>query len=290
MVEELIGLSSPMRDAPLRAMQARRILAALKRRPLRWVAAPAWDALITGELAAHRRLDALAPPEPGPLDDLTVLIKTFERPWVVRRLVESIRRLYPALAIVVVDDSRRPSRIEGTVTVELPFDSGLSAGRNAGLARIDTPFFVLCDDDFVFFRGTRLVPLVRRMRTCPELDIAGGRVLDLPHYRHVDTRHRRAPGPRSSERVAGTIAGLERREVVRNFFVGRTETVRAVGWDPDLKLVEHADFFGRARGVLTVAFDPELAVLHAKTPFDAEYMRRREDVARYRALLALKWR
>lgn len=271
-------------------MHARRVLGALKRPPLRWIAAPAWDALIASELAVHRRLDALAPPDEGPLDDVTALIKTFERPRVARRLVESIRRLYPKLAIVVVDDSRRPSRIEGAVTIELPFDSGLSAGRNAGLARIDTPFFVLCDDDFVFFRGTRLVPLVRRMRAHPEVDIVGGRVLDLPHYRDVDTRGRRALGAKSAAHAGATIAGLERREVVRNFFVGRTESVREVGWDPHLKLVEHADFFGRARGVLNVAFDPELAVLHAKTPFDAQYMRRREGVARYQALLALKWR
>lgn len=285
------------------------------------MARPAWEAVIASELAVHRRLDALAPPEAGPLDDVTVLIKTFERPRVLRRLVESVRRLYPGLGIVIADDSRVPRRVEGATTIALPYDSGISAGRNAGLAAIETPFFVLCDDDLVFFRGTRLAPLLRRMRAHPEIDLVGGRALDLPHYRDVDTRGRRAltaaskarrgsPARRAeeldgapptplrrghaedaqAEAPGGTLAGLERREVVRNFFVGRTERVRQVGWDPQLKLVEHADFFARARGVLTVAYDPELAVLHARTPFDAPYMRHREDVARYQALLALKWR
>jgi glycosyltransferase involved in cell wall biosynthesis len=263
----------------------------LRRKPLDAVARPAWNALIAAELRAHRALDALSPPPAGRLDDVTVLVKTFERPHIVRRLVESIRRLYPSLRVLVVDDSREPIRIAGVETLALPFDQGLSAGRNAGLAAIETPFFLLADDDFVFFRGTRLAPVLARMRTHPELDIVGGRVIDLPDHRCVDTRGRRALGARDDDPPPnGTIAGLERREVVRNFFVGRTERVRRVGWDPALKLVEHADFFGRARGVLTIAFDPTLAVLHAKTPFDEAYVRKREDVARYHALLAAKWR
>ena len=37
--------------------------------------------------------------------DVTVLVKTFERPEALRRLVTSIRRFYKRMPIVVVDDS-----------------------------------------------------------------------------------------------------------------------------------------------------------------------------------------
>lgn len=258
------------------------------RPPLRWVARPAYDAWVHAELAAERALDRLSPPVSEGLDDLTVMVKTFERPAALARFLESAHRLFPGLRVIVVDDSRAPSRHEGVETVALPFDSGVSAGRNAGLARITTPFFVLCDDDFVFFRGTSLVHAVRTMREHEDIDVLGGTVIDLPFYRTVDMRGRRAPGA-TGPAPAGTIGGLERRELIRNFFVGRTERVRVVGWDDRLKRVDHADFFGRARGVLRVVEDPRIAVLHAKTPFDESYMAHRHDVALDMALLHLRW-
>ena len=38
--------------------------------------------------------------------DITVVVKTFERPECLRRLVSSIRRFYPGIPVFVVDDSR----------------------------------------------------------------------------------------------------------------------------------------------------------------------------------------
>lgn len=255
----------------------RRIARALVKPPLRIAAAPAYDATIRALLAVERARDRIAEPMRGDVSDVTVLAKTFERPRVARRWIDSVRRLYPSVRLLIADDSRTPLADPRAEVLALPYDVGLSAGRNAALARIDTPFFVLCDDDFVFFRETRIAPVLARMRAAPELDIVGGRVIDLPIYRSLE-----------SSRGAGTIAGLSKRESVRNFFVGRTARVRAIGWDPELKLVEHADFFARAKGKLGIAHDPSLAVLHAKTPFDAQYMAKRSDVARYHALLRLK--
>ncbi len=260
-----------------------------RRAPFRWAAAPTWAALIDAELAMHRARDRTAAPMRASLDDVTVMIKTFERPAILARLLRSIRRLYPGLRVIVVDDSRRPVVLDGVDTVVLPYDSGVSAGRNAGLARVETPFFVLADDDFVFFRKTRLGPTLERMRAHPELDIVGGTVVDLPFYRTISMRGRRVPGAVDEKPAPGTIAGLERRELIANFFVGRTERVRLVGWENALKRVDHADFFGRARGVLTVVEDPGLEVLHARTPFDRAYMQKRNDVALDLALLRVRW-
>jgi hypothetical protein len=256
----------------------RRAARALAREPWRRAAAPIYGALIAAELGAQAAIDrALLAPEVD-VGDVTLLVKTFERPHLARRLIDSVIRVHPSLRIVLADDSATPMRDPRAKLVALPYDSGLSAGRNAALAEIDTPFFVLADDDFVFFRETRLDRVLEVLRAHEEIDIVGGRVIDLPFLRAEE----------SASRSLGRIAGLERREVVRNFFVGRTARVREVGWDPELKLVEHADFFERARGVLTIVFDPSLAVLHAKAPFDAAYAAHREDVARYHALLALK--
>src|SRR5687767_3502717 len=78
---------------------------------LRRVTALAHGLVIREELLAQRVLDAAfsAPKPEVSLADVTAVVKTFERPRLLRRLLLSIRRMYPRLAIIVVDDSKRPS-------------------------------------------------------------------------------------------------------------------------------------------------------------------------------------
>ena len=230
--------------------------------------------------------------EPALIAQVTALVKTFERPGVLRRLVGSIRRLYPGLRIVVVDDSRMATRLEGVQTIEMPYDTGISAGRNEGIRHVTTPYVFLLDDDFVLSRRTRLAPAVALMERHPEIDVMGGHVIDLPFYR----KRRSADGflfptdqqPRAP--IGTTIGGLEVRAKVPNYFLARTDRLATVGWDSRLKLVEHADFFTRALGVLTTVLNPRLTCLHARTPFAVDYRARRDSTEAARAILADKWK
>ena len=80
--------------------------------------------------------------------NLTAIIKTFERPRALDRLIRSIRRDYPDLPIIVGDDSFHPYRRTDVEYLRLPPDIGASAGRNAMLHRVQTPLFLQLDDDF----------------------------------------------------------------------------------------------------------------------------------------------
>jgi glycosyltransferase involved in cell wall biosynthesis len=258
--------------------------------PLRPVAAPLHALAIRAELAIVRALPSTAPDRS--LDDqLTVLVKTFERPAVLRRLVSSIRRGYPSLPIIVVDDSRAPTKLPDVETIVLPYDSGVSAGRQAGLDHVRTPFVVVLDDDFVFLRTTALAPAVARLHKNPSIDILGGQLIDLPILRFREPPLGQIFTTRATPLVpiGSTIDGLLVCDKVANFYVARTERLRLVGWDAALRRIDHADFFTRALGVLVSVFDRELRALHAQTPFDAAYMAHRMDVARDRALLAARW-
>ena len=42
------------------------------------------------------------------LDNVTIVIKTFERAKSVRMLMESLRLFYPFVPVIVIDDSREP--------------------------------------------------------------------------------------------------------------------------------------------------------------------------------------
>jgi GT2 family glycosyltransferase len=256
----------------------------LKRGKLSWLGRPIFTILVAVELFWERMLDRLfasAFTADQVNARVTALIKTFERPDELQRLVNSIRRFYPEMRILVVDDSRTPTRLAGCETIVMEYDSGVSAGRQIGLSRVETEFFLLLDDDFVFYRKTDLEPAVQQLAAEPNIDIMGGQVVDLPLYLSTDfirsplfTTHRQSILPLSS-----TIAGFTVFDKVANFYIGRTETVRKVGWDERLKHLDHNDFFSRAKGILITVFNPDFKVLHAQTPFNTAYMAKRNNCA-----------
>lgn len=253
---------------------------------MRYVAAPTFDALVSVELAV---LGALGAPAPSSreCEDVTAIIKTFERPRLLRRLLASLQRHFPSLAIVVADDSRHPRTWPGVRTIPLPFACGVSAGRQAALQAVHTDLTWVLDDDFVVFAGTCLAEVKRVLNDFRELDLVGGSVVDLPLFsRRGSPRDRIYPTTAPPRLPLGTRLGpVEVCDKVPNFFVGRTEQLRRVGWDPRLTRVEHGDFFTRARGVLVTGFMPSFSCLHAQAPFDVEYMRHRDDYAADEALL-----
>ena len=76
---------------------------------------------------------------------------------------------------------------------------------------------------------------------------------------------------------------------VPNFYLGRTDKIRQVGWDENLKRLDHADFFTRAVGVLTSAQDRDFKVLHYPTYFNRNYMQHKNDTQRDSLVLHHKY-
>jgi glycosyltransferase involved in cell wall biosynthesis len=261
-----------------------------------------YDSVIKLELGFQRIIDGFCSEHMvrnhSLLGHLTAVVKTFERPRSLKRLIDSIRRKYASLKIIVVDDSRKPRRHKGVEMVVLPYDSGVSAGRREGLRRVRTKYVLMLDDDYVFFRRTSLEQSLALMERHPKIDIIGGEVIDLPFYRAPDYAHRRL-FPRAYARAytsSSAIQPAERRigglpvyDMVPNFFVGRTERIRLIDWDPLLKRIDHADFFTRAKGTLTTVFNKQMKCLHARTLFDAGYMKKRQKYRWDAAVLHMRY-
>jgi glycosyl transferase family 2 len=251
--------------------------------PLRPVGRLSHAALTSMELAACGALDGLRSDDTGDhtcVQSLTTaLIKTFERPRALRRLLASLQRHYPGLRTIVVDDSRHPVQCNDVLVIPMPYNSGISAGRNEGLRHVTTKYVLIMDDDLVLHGDTHLSQAVSIMEQAPDIDIMGGVVTTLPFFTTLDYRDAglfptdRAPTLPPGSRVAGLPVYWK----VANFFLGRPERLRLVGWEPRLKKLEHADFFTRATGVLTTVLNPRLHCLHAPTPFDRDYMQIRMD-------------
>jgi hypothetical protein len=244
---------------------------------------------VASELAIIRMRDRAVPPkEPGELRDLTAVVKTFERPHVLGRLLRSVKRYYPGLAVVVADDSRRPRSLPGVDTVELSFNCGVSVGRNAALARVTTEFVLLLDDDYILSGRSNVDGGLEAIRRQPEIDIMGGKRVDLPLLRTFDysrpALHKKVPPP------SGDVGGFPIYNIVPNFFIARTERLRLVGWDPAIRMLDHTDFFSRAHGVLTTVYNAGMSCYHANTPFDRRYMHFRRDVSHDHDVLRKRWK
>jgi GT2 family glycosyltransferase len=206
------------------------------------------------------------------LSQLTAIIKTFQRPRALDRLICSIRRFYPELAIAVADDGFVPSRRTDVDYLRLPEDVGLSAGRNALLRHIKTRYFLLLDDDLEFTHRTSVDRLLRLVSN-GVVDIAGG-----DYYRCKRklwfVRERWQPFHGVFQFQDGDLCLVEathsrfsdhqRCDLVHNFFVARTDKVLQLGgWDEELKLNEHVEFFVRAqRAGLRVAYCARVIARH----------------------------
>jgi glycosyltransferase involved in cell wall biosynthesis len=251
-----------------------------------------FNALISVELAAQRGLDIFQTPnEPLPPRQITAIIKTFNRTQELAQLVKSIQRVQPDLEIIIADDSRESTRFPGVTTLVLPFNCGISAGRNAALDIVHTPFVLILDDDFVFYRKTRLAGALRILQQTPQIDIMGGKVINLPECRPHDYRDAALfPASRAPTFPKGSLlAGLPVYDKVANFFIGRTDRLKLVRWDPELKVTEHADFFTRARGILTTVYNDQFSILHAKNRFDRLGPERVQNLIDARRLLLKRY-
>ena len=206
------------------------------------------------------------------LQDVTAVVKTFERPYCLDRLLASLRRFYQDMPVIVLDDGFVPSIRNDVRYIRTEPDIGLSAGRNRLVEAVETPYFLLLDDDLVFTEASKVERLAEIVKT-HDVDLAAGDYVTCKR-KLLRTRSKREEFCGTFERTDGHLAlkrGYHQRiedfyvcDMVVNFFVANVEAVRSMGgWDTELKVDEHVDFFLRFvdRG-LRAAFCPEVAVEH----------------------------
>ncbi len=253
---------------------------------------------VRGELGTVATLDRLKVRRDDERDDwlagrLTVTAKTFLRPVTARRFVRTTRRAFTG-RIVLADDSPEPMAApdDRTTVLGLPFDSGVAVGRNAAIAAATTPYVMVTDDDVVMTAGTDLAGAVEFLEQHREADAVCASLIELPRWytwpygdeRELFPGHL-PPLRRPGESIGGLPVVMKGPQV----YVARTERLREVPYDENIRMVDHRDFFSSASGRLVFVSDPQLVAFHARTPFDAKYTSYREDVADDLAYLGRKW-
>ncbi|XP_065153852.2 beta-1,4 N-acetylgalactosaminyltransferase 2-like [Paramisgurnus dabryanus] len=210
---------------------------------------------------------------------VTILVKAFLRYEELKVLIQSVRVNYPSIKIIVADDSLNPEKVVGD-NIEhyiMPPAQGWFAGRNLAVSQVTTKYFLWVDDDFLFLNETRIERFLEIMEANPELDVVGGEV-DGNHFSfklQYDEGNSEEGG--CITRIRGThtplpgFNGCFYTDGVVNFFLGRTDAVRKVGFDPFLKRVAHTEFFIDGLGDLLVVTCSGLKIGHQKRKNTGNY-------------------
>ena len=156
--------------------------------------------------------------------------------------------MYRHVKIMVVDDSKLKVLNEGEnklniQCIYLPFWTGVSVGRNAGVNAISTKYTVLLDDDMVFTEKTNLKALYLFLSNHPDTALISMKLDDRDHYRGLFSKIGDKIEVKNG--ILYKKYGVTYSHRTLNCFMATTDLLRKVPWDPRLKTVEHTEHFYR---------------------------------------------
>jgi len=212
------------------------------------------------------------------LDNITILIKTFKRPNIAKRLIDSVRRNYPDIKIIVAHDDDEDYSFDTCEMIELPFDTGISYGRNMLVDACKTEYCLILDDDCIFNSSSNLEILLNELKK-NNLDIIQPRIISAsPNPACTKTGEQNYRGlievkDGVMKMMAGDNDGLY--DFVLNIFLAKTDKLRECRWQNKLKIGEHAAFFREHKGKLRIGYTYKAGIMHHHVA-NAEYQPYRE--------------
>lgn len=187
---------------------------------------------------------------------IATIYTTFLRPELVKQTLSSYIKYLPNSIILVGDQGKEEDKIKDICNslnsnrieyVKLPFDSGLSYGRNFLVERAKTlniPYCIVTADSIALIKEYDLQPIIDFLdsdklngtvgfdlqdRICWECDI------DL-----IEGKYFSLDIPRKKPVIYNNIK-FQPVDLHRNFFIAKTDALFVNKWDNELKMCEHED-------------------------------------------------
>ena len=221
------------------------------------------------------------------VEQCTFIFKSFERQKMAKRLYRSIQSYYPGVKVIIADDSSKPLELTGDnlKIIQLPFNSGLSVGLNRALERVTTPFIVRMDDDQLLTPYTKIHEQIRFLKEHSDIDLVGILLYHMPIFRSLEKaaeEYYKQPMDYAPKKLLiPHMTEIDKNHIVvgksSNTFVARTEKIKEIGYDDNIRMIDHNEFFFRAAGNLVAALDKTAFVLHYRNRFDMHYNKYRSD-------------
>lgn len=198
---------------------------------------------------------------------ITIGVTSFLRKGYLEECVRQIDAFFPECHVIVADDSdevdppkpiqygipyRSGHRTDRYLTVQLPFDSGLSMKRNIIVKACRTPLMLLWCDDFKADAKARegVLQMLKVLDENPVVDVAAARV----DHKKYEAWLRYVPGVYNisghvrEERVEELDREYYRVDLAANYFLARTASIIDVPWEERCKIGgEHGEWFIRMK-------------------------------------------
>ena len=198
---------------------------------------------------------------------IAICYTTFMRDDLMFKTMKSMLDIYQKNWIILVADQGKPSKAKieyfkqfsddinspNVLYYQLPFDCGLSYARNFLIkqAKELNCHYSLITADSIAFTYTmanlgEAVSLLSRMNSC---GIMGLNLLNRFPWEYnielVEGKYFKLKHPTVIKQLANNMGNLVVCDMVKNFFIAKTDALLQVQWDEELKLCEHEDFFWR---------------------------------------------
>jgi len=196
---------------------------------------------------------------------IAIGIKTFMREETLFKTLDSIEKYFPyPYKLYIADDSGvsdekeyryQQLEIRGHVIIRLPFNSGLSFGRNEIIRRIKEEYVLMLDDDIQLTDSDSIKKMKQVLDSADDIGLCAGiiyqkngepygghaysRGLALEIDNSVLFRHKSTGKLAKADGVLYNYA-----DQVVNFFLAKRAIFKSVTWDNRIKIeYEHMDFF-----------------------------------------------
>ncbi len=196
---------------------------------------------------------------------IAIGIKTFMREKNLFKTLDSIEKHFPLpYRLYIADDGEiseekeycyQQLETQGHVIIRLPFNSGISHGRNMIIKKVKEDYVLIMDDDILLNDSESIEQMKNILDSKDDIGLCAGMIysengepygskdysqgLRLEIDRGVLFRHRSTG---NLSKVDGTLFNYA--DQVVNFFLAKREIFKDIRWDERIKIeYEHMDFF-----------------------------------------------
>jgi hypothetical protein len=179
--------------------------------------------------------------------NITVCIKTFMRPDILNKTLQSIRDKYKDITILVADDSKKEYiKIDNMELADryyhLKYNSGTSYGRNYLLSQVETKYIIFIDDDHVFTQQTDIEVILYILQRY-NLDMVGFKSKKKSAPSKLIRLKRKKILYRVLNVYMGVYNGCPLYDLIPQSFITTKEFSNKNRWHTILRFNEHLPFF-----------------------------------------------
>ena len=189
------------------------------------------------------------------LSDVTILVTTFYRPGFLHECMKDLRANLPECEVAISCDDggwTKNKYVPNDRWVELPFDTGLTAKRNACVSITKTKYALLGSDDYNFqptWVRTGIERMIATLDAHPDIDVVVGTYNGMRYegtLEHIPGEYIMEHRIKLSHPVLYEFPyPCKKIEMGINYFLARTQVLRDVPWDERVRPIggEHGDWF-----------------------------------------------